>query len=131
LAASVATEAFVVTTCQPVAIRAAERTGAILQDLGVERCRLIINSFEPMYYASAPDSSPLAIIDETCLQLLAIIPFDPGVMILQAEGRMLSELRHSDVPIAYQNLISRLEGKNIPLFTGFRQSHKSKLMNSL
>ncbi len=131
LAASVATDAYVVSTCQPVAIRAAERTGIVLQDCGVERLRLIINGFHPSHYASAPDSSPIAMIDETCLRLLAIIPFDPAVMILQAEGRMIPDMKHSDVPVAYKNLMQRIQGRNVPLFTGFHQTRRSKLMHSL
>jgi len=131
LASGVATEAFVVSTCQPVAIRAAERTGILLQEYGIEYRRLIINMFAPSQFASAPDSSPLAIIDETCLRLLGIIPFDPAVMTLQAEGKGVDLLRHSDVPCAYRNLLSRILGMNVPLFTDFKRAKRSKLMQNL
>lgn len=131
LAASVAQEAFVISTCQPAAIRAAERTGMLLQEYGIDRRRLIINMFDPKQFASAPDSGPLAMIDETCLRLLAIIPFDPAVMTFQAEGRSISEIKHSDVPVAYHNLFSRICGQNVPLFTGFKNYKRAKLMNCL
>lgn len=131
LAASVATEAYVISTCQPVAIRAAERTGSLLEELGVEYRRLIINMFAPSQFSSAPDSSPLAIIDDTCLRLLGIIPFDPAVMTLQAEGKSVYDIKRSDVPAAYRNILARIHGNNVPLFTGFRLAKRSKLMNTL
>ncbi len=131
LAASVSDEAYVISTCQPSAIRAAERTGGMLEDYGVKERRLIINMFDPGQFADAPDSSPLAIIDGTCLRLLAIIPFDPAVMTMQAEGRCISELKGSNVPAAYRNLLRRMLGQNIPLFTDFKHIRRAKLIKSL
>ncbi len=131
LAASVSHEAIVISTCQPSAIRAAERTGQLLEERGVEQRRLVINMFDPCQFKDAPDSSPLAIIDGTCLRLLGIIPFDPAVMTLQAESRGIKDLTHSNVPVAYQNLLSRMLGQNVPLFTGFRHIRREKLLKAL
>ncbi len=132
MAASVSAMALVVATNQPTSIRAAERTGSVLLDLGITQRRLVINCFDlnPADTVQEPFSLS-GVIDDTYLQLISVIPFDSRVMAYQAAQKPVYMIKGSNVPIAYQNLASRICGVQVPLFTGFRGVSRSRLLKHL
>ncbi len=131
MAASVSDSALVISTNQPTSIRAAERTGATLADYGVGTRKLLINCFDTERVVFHPDHSLTGMIDETCLQLIGVIPFDIRVMEAQARRELVFTLKDSNVPAAYRNVAQRLTGIQTPLFTGFRHINRKQLMNQL
>ena len=73
--------------------------------------------------------SVVDIIDKTFLRLVGIIPFDSRMVLMQDEGRLVDELKECNVAKAFTNICNRTEGKNVPLFTGFRKINKNKLLS--
>ena len=131
LAAAAATEALVVSTYQPASIRAAERTGMLLEELGVTTRKLIVNCFDTASPVPADQPGLLELIDKVCIQLIAVIPYDARLTQSQARGEDVSRLRRSNVTIAFDHLACRLLGHNIPLFTGFRRPGRRTLMKRI
>jgi len=126
LASSVCTKALVLATHQSASLRAAERTGAVLTELGVGDRRLIINGYD----SEAVRCGALGVLDTidlTGLHLCGVVPFDPFFRDAQDDGLLICDpfftvrKRISDGARAIMNIRSRLEGDNIPLFTGFRK----------
>ncbi len=133
MAASVSSMALVVATNQPTSIRAAERTGSVLLDLGIMQRRLVINCFDfNSSNAGKGHFSLSGVIDDTYLQLIAVIPFDSRVMAYQAAQRSVFDIKGSNVPVAYQNLAARIDGAaQVPLFTGFHGVSRSRLIKNI
>lgn len=131
LAASAADTALVVSTYQPASIRAAERTGILLNELGVQSKYLIINCFSADGIEFGIRPSILEVIDKTCLQLIGIIPYDAALVEQQAKGEDVFTLRRSNAASAFVNISKRLTGKSIPLFTGFRKIRRNALLRRI
>lgn len=131
LAASAADTALVVSTYQPASIRAAERTGILLNELGVQSKYLIINCFSADGIEFGIRPSILEVIDKTCLQLIGIIPYDAALGEQQAKGEDVFTLRRSNAASAFVNISKRLTGKSIPLFTGFRKIRRNALLRRI
>ncbi len=131
LAAAAADAAIVVSTYQPASIRAAERTGILLADAGVESRKLIINCFnaDSMEYGVQPGL--LEVIDKTCIQLLGIIPYDARLAEQQAKGLDVFTLPDSNAAAAFANIAKRVIGRSIPLFTGFRKIKRAALLKRI
>jgi len=128
MAASAAESALIISTMQPTSIRAAERTGTAVAEVGIFSQRLIINCFD---FASKPppgQASVLDIIDKTYLQLIGIIPYDSRLPELQLKGGLIDELPGTNTAAAFANIAQRLAGKNVPLFTSFRGINKKRVM---
>ncbi len=131
LAASAANTALVVATYQPASIRAAERTGMLLEEMGLSSKQLIINCFNwnSSEFGSAPGI--LDIIDKTCIKLIGIIPFEAKLSESQANGQDVFAIKHSNASVAISNIAKRLTGKNLPLFTGFKKIKRKKLLKKI
>lgn len=128
-AASVSDMAYIVANHSFPSIRAAEVTGRELESLGVNERRLVINMFDMSGRDSEKRPSVVDIIDKTYLRLVGIIPFDSRMVLMQDEGRLVDELKECNVAKAFTNICNRTEGKNVPLFTGFRKINKNKLLS--
>ena len=131
MAASVSDSALVISTNQPTSLRAAERTGSLLAEYGVGSRKLVINCFDTSRVAYSAEHSLIGLIDETCIQLIGIVPFDIRVMEAQSRRELVFSLKDSNVPIAYRNIAQRLNGIQLPLFSGFRRINRKQLMNQL
>lgn len=131
LAASVCTKAVVIATHQSASLRAAERTGAVLRELGVENPLLVINGYDSEAVKSG-SAGVLDTIDKTGLRLCGVVPFDPLFRDAQDEGYLICDPyftirgRLCDGAQAVTNIKSRLEGDILPLFTGFRHPRAYK-----
>ena len=126
-ATKVSNSALVITTNQPTAIRAAEKTAAELYDRGIEP-RLIINYFDLSdlrSYSKDGRSSIVEIIDQTYTRLIGVIPFQYQLGRAQEKGTLYDSLK-GDIVSAFENLACRMGGEEVPLFRGFRERKKIK-----
>ncbi|MBR5445989.1 MAG: P-loop NTPase [Clostridia bacterium] len=101
----------------PASIRAASYTAAQLSD--VPKVRLVICSFDIDAARHHERAGMLEMIDRCSLKCAAVVPMDPRMMKAQEKGR-LPEARLPAMQ-AYANLAKRLEGWDVPLFTGIRK----------
>ncbi len=131
LAAAAADQALVVSTYQPASIRAAERTGILLAEEGVESRKLIINCFHADGVEFSGQPGLLEVIDKTSIQLLGIIPFDTRLSEQQAKGLDVFTITGSNVAAAFANIAKRVTGRNIPLFTDFRKIKRASLLKRI
>lgn len=126
-ASSVSNSALVITTNQPTAIRAAEKTAAQLYEKGVHP-RLVINYFDLSdlrSYMKQERSSIVQIIDQTYTRLIGVIPFQYQLGRAQERGSLYDSLR-GDIVCAFENIARRMEGEEVPLFLGFKERRRIK-----
>lgn len=122
-AASIADCALVVTGQMPVAVRAAQATARRLEGLGISDIRLIINSFDAKgVMGGAHRSGLFTVIDDSCIPLGGVIPYDYSLM-LSHEGLFSGK---SEADQAFDNIASRIEGNNVPIFTEIKRLRKLK-----
>ena len=130
LAAAAAGRAIVISTHQPTAIRAAEKTADMLSKDGVQPS-LIINCFETErsnMIHKGKRAGLLEMIDRTSAGLLGVIPYSDSLALAQESGMLADEAGKNDF-IPFRNIAARMCGENLPLFTGLR--HRKKLKRSV
>ena len=128
-AASASDMAYIVANHSFPSIRAAEVTGRELEKLGVKDRSLVINMFDMSGKDNGKKPSVIEIIDRTYLKLVGIVPFDSKMPLLQDEGKLVDSIKECNVAKAFTNICNRTEGKNVPLFTGFKKINKNKLLS--
>ena len=131
LAASAADMALVVSTYQPASIRAAERTGILLEECGVTDRRLIINCFHTQGKEFDGQPGLLEVIDKTCIQLLGIIPFEDRLVDAQSQGQDIFTIPSSNAAAAISSIALRITGKTVPLFTDFKKVKRTELIKKI
>lgn len=122
-AAALARSAIIVAGHTPASIRSAEGTGQRLLEYGIERLHLVINPFD-VKGAGAKKSmrhSMLEIIDGVGIPLLGVVPYDYNLLLSQ-EGHTGT----GPSEVAFENIAARLEGKDVPLFSGLPKIRKLK-----
>lgn len=130
LAAAAAGRAIVVSTHQPTAIRAAEKTADMLSRDGITPS-LVLNFFEAgraKMIRRGKRAGLLEMIDRTNAGLLGVIPYSDTLAIAQESGKLANEAGKQDF-IAFRNIAARMCGENLPLFTGLR--HRKKLKRAV
>lgn len=131
LAAYASDEALVVSTYQPSSIRAAERTGILLEECGVASRKLIINCFHENGKEFEGQPGLLEVIDKTCLQLIGIIPYDDRLADRQAQGEDVFTIPSCNAAEAISNIAIRLSGRTVPLFSDFKKIKRSELIKKI
>lgn len=135
-AASLSSEALIVSSAQTTAIRSAEQTAQLLEEKGVPAMRLIVNQFmaaEALLPARrtafshrkrtrAMQNAALSLIetvDTVSLSLLGVIPFDASLWDAQNRGCLIDDpsLSSTVFAAAHRNIAKRLTGRSIPLFS--------------
>ena len=101
----------------PASIRAAAYTASLLSD--VAKVRLVICSFDIEAAHRNERAGMLEMIDRCSLKCAAVIPLDPKMMKAQENGTAPGE--KFPAMRAYANLARRLEGWDVPLFSGIRK----------
>lgn len=114
LAASFADWALVVATADPASLRDAARATDLTELAGVPARRLIVNRISRRIYrrmhATIDD-----VMDGVGLQLLGIVPEDPGVTLAAAAGEPLILYSNSGAAEACLHIARRLCGRRTPL----------------
>ncbi|MBQ3149960.1 MAG: P-loop NTPase [Clostridia bacterium] len=113
LAAAMADEGIIVSTPDPVCVRAAEKAGAELKKQGVGEVRLIINKFnkgavENKFLLNIDDT-----IDSTGIRLIGVVPEDPEIPFHYTSGKNLS--KKSPASKAFIRVAKRISGERLPL----------------
>jgi len=135
-AAALVHEAIIVSSAQATAIRSAEQTAQLLEEVGVPAMRLIVNQFMAAEAMLPARRSPLSrrkrtrnmqnaaltlidTVDSVSLPLLGVIPFDASLWDAQNRGCLIDDpsLSSSLFAAAHRNIAKRLLGRSIPLFT--------------
>lgn len=128
VAASCSDSAYIVATHSFPSIRAAECTGGELEMLGVLDRRLIINMFDMTGKSWDKKPSVVDIIDKTALKLGGIVPYDSEMLSMQDSGQLAVSNPNRNISKAFFNICKRAEGRNVPLFTGFKGINRKKLL---
>ena len=115
LVASVAERCILVTGPGPAAIRDAARVGEILELMGKNNCRLVVNRISHRLVA-AMSTNVDDMMDEAGLPLLGVVPEDQNVTLAAAFGRpILLYSGRSAAALACQRIAKRLQGLPVPI----------------
>lgn len=125
LVAGCADTAVIVTTHQPAAIRAAERTGILVREYGTGESFLLINDFAQKEVKKGYHPGILSVIDRTGIRLIGAVPHDERISRFQENGILIPETNMVDCVAAFKNVAARLQGDDVPLFEGFNEKDNS------
>lgn len=113
-AACPADRALVLCGPDPVSVRSAASVRALLQQLGMEHMRLIINQFDRGLFRETGAFHDLdGVIDAAGIQLGALVPADHSLAAAFLRGRPAPE--GSPGMLAINRAAARLEGENVPM----------------
>ena len=114
LAARYAGRILLVTGPDPAAIRDAGRTGEILQEMGKDNIRLIVNRVNKKLVA-AMHLTVDDVMDRTGLPLLGLVPEDPNVTLAAASSKPLLYQTKQGAAAACRRIARRIEGSVVPI----------------
>ena len=120
----------IVSSQNPTSIRAAEKSGLILDEFGVKEQRLIINGFDMQKESLGKRAGVIEMIDRTHTPLCGIIPLDARLTLLSEQGRTAFDGGKTNARRAFENIAGRLCGENIPLLTGFSGIRRKQFLYS-
>lgn len=118
----------IVSSQSPAAIRAAEKSGMILDEANMREQYLIINGFDTETKSLKERTGIMEMIDRTRTPLLGIIPMDPGVTLLAEKGKSVFDGACGNCPAAFENIAARLRGVHVPLLHGFHGAKRRPLL---
>ncbi|MBQ4556952.1 MAG: P-loop NTPase [Clostridia bacterium] len=125
LSAPACDTALIVSSQSPIAIRAAEKSGLILDENNVETQYLIINGFD---MSAKNRAGVLEMIDRTRTPLGGIVPMDIKLSLLNEEGKNIFDCKKSNSRTAFVNIAKRLSGESTPLLNGFVGINRNKIL---
>ena len=114
LAAKFADRILLVTGPDPAAIRDAGRAGELLELMGKERVRLIVNRINKKIAANL-DLTVDDIMDRAGLPLMGVMPEDTNVVLAAAYGSPLLKVTRRGAAAACKRIAKRIQGLNVPI----------------
>ena len=114
LAAAKADRVLLVTGSDPAAVRDAGRTGQVLELMGKENVRLIVNRLNLKTFA-AMKLTVDDIMDRTGLPLMGIVPEDPEVVLAAAFEKPLLKQTKKGAAAACRRIAKRIQGRRVPV----------------
>ena len=114
LAAVDADRILLVTGADPASIRDAGRTGEVLESMGKQSIRLVVNRVNPKL-VSTMDRTIDDVIDEAGVQLIGVVPEDSNVILGAAFGKPLMLTRKSAAARACRRIAKRIQGLSVPV----------------
>ena len=110
LAAANADRCILVTNSDPASIRDASRTGQVLELMGKDRVRLVVNRIRPRIVATMALTVD-DVMDRAGLPLLGIVPEDENVVFAAAFGKPVNLYsKKSGAAAAFDRIALRLQG---------------------
>jgi septum site-determining protein MinD len=109
LAACRADRVLLVTGSDPAAVRDAGRTGQVLELMGKDNVRLIVNRINPKL-VSGMDLTVDDVMDNAGLPLIGIVPEDPNVTLSAAFGKPLLTYTKKGAAAACSRIAKRIQG---------------------
>ena len=126
LAAGFSDCALIVATQQPASIRSAERTAALMNEIGGLPCRLVISCFEENAAKDGIRAGLIEIIDKTHIRTIGVVPKDRALLLSQEVSHLPDA--NSRAGIAFANIAGRICGEEINLFHGIRKIRMSRVL---
>lgn len=114
LAAKYADRIVLVTGPDPAAVRDAGRAGEVLELMGKENVRLVVNRISKKM-ASAMALTVDDIMDRAGLPLLGVVPEDPNVVLAAAFRQPLLGYCRSAAAMACRRIARRIQGETVPI----------------
>lgn len=114
LAARYADRILLVTGPDPAAVRDAGRIGELLERMGKENVRLIVNRINKKMVA-AMELTVDDIMDEAGLPLLGLVPEDPNVTLAAAFSKPLLYQTRRGAAAACKRIAKRIQGLYVPI----------------
>ena len=115
LAATPADRCILVTGAAPAAVRDAARVGDVLEIMGKNDVRLVVNRVDKSLFAGLRLTVD-DIMDAAGLPLLGIVPEDIHVVLAASFGRVLLQFqKKSPAAVAYRNIAKRIQGVPVPI----------------
>ena len=114
LAAKFADRVVVVTGADPASIRDAARSGQLLQGMGKQNVRIIVNRIAPKMVKTMGLTVD-DIMDRTGLPLLGIVPEDPEVVLAAAFEKPLLKQTKKGAAAACCRIAKRIQGRRVPV----------------
>ena len=118
-------EVLLVTTDAPTSVRAAEKCGMLLSDIGIKKTSLIING----YHVDKPKQNSAGLwsmLESVSLPAAGVIPYDPVVGLSLRMGKPVTAMNRSPAGLAVENIFMRLAGETVPLLDGVISKRKRK-----
>ncbi|MGI6486647.1 MAG: septum site-determining protein MinD [Tepidanaerobacteraceae bacterium] len=112
-----ADKAIIVTTPEISAVRDADRIVGMLESMGLEYPKLIINRIRHDMVQRGDMMDIDDIIDILAIDLLGVIPEDERIVISTNRGEPAVADENSRAGQAYRNVTRRIEGEDVPLMT--------------
>lgn len=114
LAAVKADRVLLVTGSDPAAVRDAGRTGQVLELMGKENVRLIVNRISPKL-VSTMDLTVDDVMDNAGLPLIGVVPEDPNVVLAAAFSKPLLTYTKKGAAAACRRIAKRLQGMPVKI----------------
>ncbi|MBO5891438.1 MAG: P-loop NTPase [Oscillospiraceae bacterium] len=114
LCASFADRVILVTNSDPASIRDASRTGELLELMGKESVRLVVNRINPKMFDTM-DITVDDIMDQAGLPLLGIVPEDEHMVLAATFRKSLLESTKKGAAAACRRIAKRIQGLPIPV----------------
>jgi septum site-determining protein MinD len=109
-----ADRAIIVTTPEVSAVRDADRIIGMLASMGKKEPKLIINRIRPMMVKKGDMMDKEDIVDILAIDLIGMIPEDEYIVVSTNRGEPAILSPASRASMAYQNIVRRLMGENVP-----------------
>ncbi|MEG2118429.1 MAG: hypothetical protein RRY76_04410, partial [Clostridia bacterium] len=122
-------DALIVSLHRSTAVRAAERTGIKLSEVGFKNLRLIVNGYDRVKSDSGELPTLFEIINRSAIKLLGAVPFSESLISDQENGVLAlssKERRLKTYEAAFLNTALRITGENVPLLENVYFTAKRK-----
>jgi septum site-determining protein MinD len=130
LVAHVASCALIVASHQPTSVRGAEKTGYVLEELGVTKQFLLINRYDSDEVLAGNRPGLNTLIDKTHIPLIGVIPESRRLELAQEKGKLAAELRRDKegARAAFDETARRLCNERVPLMSYISEKKRRKLL---
>ena len=114
LAAQYADRIILVTGADPAAVRDAARAGQLLDHMGKQNARIVVNRVAKKMVATMSVTVD-DVMDDTGLPLLGVVPEDPNVTLAAAFGKPLLKMTKKGAAKACRSIAKRIQGLPEPI----------------
>ena len=114
LAAQFADRVLLVTGADPASIRDAGRAAEVLEEMGKNNVRLVVNRLNKKMI-SAINLTVDDIMDQAGLPLAGVIPEDPNVVLAAVCRQPLIQYSRRGAAAAYRRIARRIQGMTVPV----------------
>lgn len=114
-AAMSADSAIIVTMPELTALRDADRAVSVLEDMGIEDIKVIINRIRPDMIDRGIMINVDDCVDTLGVPVAGLVPDDEELLISALKGELAVSNEQSKAGTAFKNIAARLDGVNVPI----------------